>query len=106
MAITTLEKVKSILQIKGTNKDAAITELIPLVEDYIRNYCNDEFIDGFPLDYESIAIEMIANDLTKLPKQGIQSESLSRYSVQYIAGATSQRYPESVTRRLRRKLRW
>jgi hypothetical protein len=104
--ITTLEKAKAVLQLSGTSKDAAITELIPLVEDWIRGYCNNEFASGFPSDYESIAIEMIANDLTKLPKQGIQSESLSRYSVQFVTGVTAQRYPESVTRRLRRKLRW
>jgi uncharacterized membrane protein len=104
--ITTLEKVKSVLQITNNNKDAAINELIPLVEEWIKGYCNNDFINGYPSDYESIAIEMIANDLTKLPKQGIQSESLSRYSIQYIAGVTAQRYPESITRHLRRKLRW
>jgi hypothetical protein len=110
MPITTLQKVKSSLQISGTNKDTAITELIPLVEDWIKGYCNDDFlVDGaekFPSDYESIAIEMIANDLNKLAKSGVQSEGLSRYNVQYVAGVTAQRYPQSVTRRLRRKLRW
>ena len=111
MPITTLQKVKNSLQISGTNKDAAIAELIPQVEDWIRGYCNNDYktddgADNFPKDYESIAIEMIANDLNKLSKSGIQSEGLSRYNVQYVAGVTSQRYPQSVTRRLRRRLRW
>ncbi|MDF2790817.1 MAG: hypothetical protein K0S80_3918 [Neobacillus sp.] len=106
MAITTLGKVKTVLNISKENKDDAIIELIPLVEEWIKGYCNDTFTDGFPPDYESIAIEMIANDLTKLPKQGIQSESLGRYNVQYVAGVTAQRYPESITRHLRRKMRW
>lgn len=111
MPITTLQKVKSSLQISGTNKDTTITELIPLVEDWIKGYCNNDFkteegVDNFPADYESIAIEMIANDLNKLSKSGVQSESLGRYDVQYVAGVTAQRYPQSVTRRLRRKLRW
>lgn len=104
MPITTLQKVKSSLQISGTNKDAAITELMPLVEDWIKGYCNNEYkntdgTDNFPPGYELIAIKMIEHNLNQ--KAGVSAESLSRHSVTF-----SEDYPKSITKGLRRRLAW
>lgn len=97
--ITTTERVKEALQISGSQKDQAINELIPLVDDWIRGYCNDSFVDGYPEGYERIAVNLIGYDLMR--KHGVKSESLSRHSVTY-----SDDYPPSLTKGLRRKLRW
>ncbi len=96
--ITTLEKVKSVLQLSGNQKDNAIVELIPLVEDWIKGYCNDDFVE-IPPGYELIAIKMIEFNLNQ--KSGVESESLSRHSVTF-----STEYPSSITKGLRRKVSW
>lgn len=104
MPITTLQKVKSSLQISGTNKDTVITELIPLVEDWIKGYCNNEYKtvddkDAFPPGYELIAIKMIEYNLNQ--KSGVSAESLSRHSVTF-----TEDYPKSITKGLKRRLAW
>jgi hypothetical protein len=96
--ITTLEKVKNVLQLSGNQKDNAIVELIPLVEDWIKGYCNDDFTE-VPPGYELIAIKMIEFNLNQ--KSGIESESLSRHSVTFAT-----EYPSSITKGLRRKIAW
>ena len=104
MPITTLEKVKKTLGV--SNKDEQIESLIPLVEEWIKGYTNQPMPDdegNYPEGYEKIAIEMIAYDLNRMAKQGIQSESLSRHSVTY---AVSTDYPAHLTEGLRRRLRW
>lgn len=108
-AITTLEKVKQTLNLKGKQKDEQITSLIPLVEEWIAGYTNQDMPDEdgkYPRGYEKIAIKMIAYDLNNLEKQGIQSETLSRHSITYASGASSRDYPVDVTKGLRRQLRW
>lgn len=96
--ITSLDKVKNVLQLSGNQKDDAIIELIPLVEDWIKGYCNDDFTET-PQGYELIAIKMIEYNLNQ--KSGIESESLSRHSVTF-----STDYPSSITKGLRRKVVW
>lgn len=103
MPITTLQKVKTSLQISGTNKDAAISELIPLVEDWIKGYCNNDYlvdgVENYPFGYELIAIKMIEYNLNQ--KSGVSAESLSRHSVTF-----TEDYPKSITKGLRRRLAW
>ena len=105
MAITTLEEVKSALGVNGN--DEQITALIPLVEEWIAGYTNTNMPDEngeYPRGYKKVAIEMIGYDLNNIAKQGIKSESLSRYSVTF--NTDSKDYPVAITKGLRRKLRW
>jgi Phage gp6-like head-tail connector protein len=96
--ITTLSKVKTTLNLNGN--DQQISELIPLVEEWMEGYCNDDFsIYGYPKGYEKIAINLVGYDLNR--KYGIKSESLSRYSVTY-----EEDYPPALLKGLKRKLRW
>lgn len=96
--ITTLEKVKNVLQISGNQKDNAIIELIPLVEEWIKGYTNDNFVET-PPGYELIAIKMIEFNLNQ--RTGVTSESLSRHSVTFETD-----YPATITKGLRRRLKW
>jgi hypothetical protein len=90
--------VKSVLQINGNNKDGALADLIDLVEDFIKGYCNDDYINGFPPGYELIAIKMIEFNMNKA---GVTQESLSRWSATFETD-----YPKSITKGLKRKVSW
>jgi hypothetical protein len=94
--MVTLEQVKSALGIKTNSKDEQITSLIPLVEDFIKGYCN---IQEVPTEYHLNVIKLIEYNLNT--KTGIQSESLSRHSVSFVTD-----YPPDVLKGLRRRLRW
>lgn len=94
--MVTLEQIKSALGIKTNSKDEQITSLIPLVEDFIKGYCN---IQEVPTEYHLNAIKMIEYNLNT--KSGVQSESLSRHSISFTND-----YPQDVLKGLRRKLRW
>lgn len=106
-AITTVEKVQKALNID--DKAEQIEVLIPLVENWIKGYTNQDMPDKngeYPDGYEQIAIRMIAYDLNNLAKQGIQSETLSRHSITYATGGSTRDYPSEVIKGLRRRLRW
>ena len=45
MAIITTAEVKTILQISGSDKDTYIAAMIPIMQDYITDYCNDVFLN-------------------------------------------------------------
>lgn len=100
--IVTVQEVERTTGIKG--KSERISELIPLVEDWIRGYCQDDFkdangVDDFPIGYSLIAIKMIEFNLYQ--KAGYASEGLSRHSVSFATD-----YPSNITKGLRRKLSW
>ena len=42
--IITVDEVKTLLEITGTSKDKIIENLIPLVQDFVLTYCNNEFL--------------------------------------------------------------
>lgn len=102
--ITTLESVKAVLCIDGTDKDAQIIALIPLVEaDYlaIRRKAFDVDDEGaivYPNGSELTAIKMIEYHILGKPINGVagtvSSESLSRYSVSYTTLTGS--YPTPI----------
>jgi hypothetical protein len=110
MAITTLASVKTILEIDGTDKDAIITALIPLVEEeylLIRNKAFDVDDDGntvYPTGSEMTAIRMIEFQLLGKPMNGtvgtVSSESLSRYSVSYAS--INRLYPNHILNGIKR----
>lgn len=94
--ILSKEEVKTALGIKSDNKDDQIDTWIPLVENFVKGYCN---IEEIPDEYEMNMIKMIEYNLVN--KSGVSSESLSRHSVSYLND-----YPVSVLKGLRRRLRW
>lgn len=97
--IVTLERVKNALRITGNQKDNQLFELILLVEDWIKGYCNDSFEEGYPPGCELTAIKMVEYNLNQ--RAGIASESLSRHSVTFAT-----EYPSNITKGLRRRLKW
>ncbi len=109
MAITTLEQVKAVLDITGTDKDSVITALIPMVEeDYLslRNkaFDTDDGITVYPAGASMTAIRMIEYHLVGKPMNGtagtVTSESLSRYSVSYAS--LVKMYPDNIISGIKR----
>lgn len=88
--MVTLGQVKAILQIKDSQKDALLNEMITLVGEYLENYV------GWT---DLTVIKMIEFHLNQ--KAGLDSEGLSRHSVSF-----STDYPTSITKGLRRKITW
>lgn len=72
--------------------------MIPLVEDWIKGYCNNDYTEGYPPGYELIAIKMIEFNKNKA---GATSETVSRVSYSFETD-----YPKSITKGLKRKLSW
>ena len=113
MAITTLAKVKLVLEISGIAKDDLIELLIPAVEaDYlkIRNKDFDTDDDGnivYPAEAEFTAIQMIGFHLLSKPlgamPGAVKGYSLSRYSVTYAD--LKQTYPDNILAGIKRFVR-
>jgi hypothetical protein len=102
MAVTSLEKVKSVLRKSDSSFDEVITNLIPIVEDYMKGYCNDDFLDdegkvSYPKGYEFIAIRIIQYVLNN--KAGLNSEGIDVYNSVF-----STDFPADVLRGLKRRL--
>jgi len=86
MAVITLAEYKTLAGITGTDKDAQITALIPLVEDDIIAICNYDFGQGtvdedFPAGMKLYASQMITFQIANAGKVAtMQSESIDGYS--------------------------
>ena len=90
---------------RGNEYDDLIALYIPVVEDYIKTYCNTDFLDAdgvevWPDMVVATAAKMVwfeignANQTTTL---GMKSESIGKYS--YTTGETS--YPEHIISKLK-----
>lgn len=100
MAIISNEEVKKILQITDDSKDDAIDLLIPAVQDFIKTYCNNSFLnsegeESFPAGLKLPAAKMIGIDLNKKILSGTQSESLGDHSISFTGD-----YPASILKAL------
>jgi len=73
--VVTLSEVKSILQITSSTYDTLISMLIPLVEQSIIDYCNNDFIDENFNYILSTAIKFNSSD-NSIELSGIESMGL------------------------------
>jgi Phage gp6-like head-tail connector protein len=89
----TVDDVKMLLRISGTQYDDYLNAVLPLAKEYVTTYCNRDFTDdqgaeSFPGGVK-IAIAKICEFHMK--QSGVQSESLARHSVTY-----SSEYPGEI----------
>lgn len=99
MALITLTETKTLLQITDTSKDSLITALIPIIEDEVKAYCRQDFVDAPAVPswkawMKLPASKMIAWHLSKQSASGMQSESIGTYS--YTQMAQTNGYPEGI----------
>lgn len=87
----TLEEAKLLIGTTSTSKDNYYLSMLPIVEDYIENYCNDNFLvqtswgsTSYAKDYPEGIKLYIAKKLTSYEQEsGIMSESIGDYSVTF-----------------------
>lgn len=109
MAIITLAKAKTFLQISDTTKDTLITALIPQIEaDYllIRNAAfdvDDDDATVYPDGSELTAAQMIGFNMSSSIANGggFKSESIGSYSYT-MNEARSIGYPDNIVKRITR----
>jgi hypothetical protein len=97
--MVTLESVKTALQIKTNDHDQYLNELITLLTDYVKDYCNNPF-ETMPAGVELFipkAIDYLMN------KSGVSSETMGQVSYSYDLD-----FPASILRLLRpyKRLKW
>jgi hypothetical protein len=85
MAVITLAEYKAIRGISGTTQDAQITALIPIVQDEIIQFCNQDWGAGtvdeaFPVGLKSVSANMITYQMSGAQAGGKKSESIDGYS--------------------------
>lgn len=85
MSVITLEEYKTLRGITGTTQDARISALIPIVQDEIIAFCNqdwgaDTVDEAFPAGLKSVAANMITYQMSGSQSGGKKSESIDGYS--------------------------
>jgi predicted extracellular nuclease len=88
----TLNEVKTLIRTTSTDLDSFISAELPLLEDYVKTYCNDDFLvetsagstsyyTDMPLGVKRYIARKIKSDSCNIT--GVMSESLGDYSVSY-----------------------
>lgn len=94
MAVVTTDEVKTILQISDDSKDGFIEQIIPIVEDFVKKFCNDDFLDdegeeAWPVGIKLPVFKLIAYEMENAA--GAQSEKLGDMTTSYGSG-----YPKAL----------
>ena len=93
-----LEEVKVLLNTTSTSMDNFILGELPVIEDWVENWCNDDFLSltsegststfkNYPEGIKRYIAKQINNDYVNMV--GVLSESLGDYSVTYMANNTN-----------------
>lgn len=92
----------SITECLGAYPDLAVLDSCVLeyrsqvLQSMIMRRTNNQFPAGFPLDVVDGAIRLILYDERMQGKEGVKSESLSRYSVSYATDSIADGYPSGM----------
>lgn len=98
----TIDEVKAILRITGTQYDSYLTTILPLIEEFVADYCNRDFInpETGQVDYPGgvkVAIAKLCE--YNMKDSQVQSETLARHSVTYASSTTQ--FPAEISKMLR-----
>lgn len=91
MSVLTIEEVKTLLQITGNQFDSYLSAMLPLVEEYVAQYCNRDFKDTNGIVVYPGGVKIAISKLCQsyMRESGLQSESLARHSVTFETSAIS-----------------
>lgn len=81
----TLEELKTRLGITNDSQDAILSVQLEDVIDYVKEYCNNDFKDGFPSGVKR-AIALLVRSLSE--DSSVQSQRLGDMSKTFFEGAT------------------
>lgn len=87
MAIVTLAEVKTLLSISDDTKDDQIEMMIPIVEDFVTKYCNDDFTDEDGVTSFPAGLKLPTAQLIKFQMEfkGVAGSTVGDYSVSFFA---------------------
>lgn len=91
-----LEKIKTLLGLAGSDKDALLLVLIENTTREVLEYCHLDCISNV----EYIICEMVVFKYNLLGTEGLNSESYSGVTFSYLTD-----YPESIVRQLKKHRR-
>lgn len=92
--MTTLARIKLLLGISDSSKDALLEELIDNAEEYVANYCNNaDAVNSL----SGAIVQMVIQDYNRMGAEGLNSESYSGVSFSYQAT-----YSEDIMKQLRK----
>ena len=92
--MTMLQRIKLLLNISDSSKDALLEELIENAEEYVATYCNNA---DAVTSLTSAIIQMVIQDYNRMGAEGLNSESYSGVSFNYQTT-----YSEDIMKQLRR----
>lgn len=96
--ILTTADCKTLLGITGTDKDAQIAALLPLVTSDIKLICNNDFlvddVETYPSALKIYGAKMVGYHLNTIAGGGFQSETQGGYSYTKPQGGGS--YPQDI----------
>ena len=115
MAIITRDEVKTFLNIPSADdsRDMFIDTMIPVVEDFVKEYCANDFIDdngeeAFPPGIKLPVARLIGHDLRAMSlnagDKDVTAEWLGEYSIKYAVGSRESltgSYPKALMLNLR-----
>ena len=95
-----VEQVKNLLGITSQKHDTYIEEMIPILIDYAKDYCRNQFKEGIPRPITLFVAKAIEYNMTPA---GVSGRSMGGASYSYETD-----FPPSVTRLLKpyRKVRF
>jgi hypothetical protein len=104
VAVITLAEYKAIRGITSTSQDAQISALIPIVQDEIVTFCNQDFNqntpeENFPANLKGVAADMITFTLGGGITGGKKSESIDGYSYS-LDDIGDSGYPKGIEKKL------
>ena len=91
--MTTLQRVKTLLNITDTSKDALLTELISDAEEFAKTYCNNADVVSL---VGAAIVQMVVYAYNRIGSEGLNSENYSGVSFSYTVG-----YPDDILKQLR-----
>lgn len=81
----TVDEVKALLRINGTEYDVYLDAVLPMVKEYASTYCNREFTDAQGNESFPGGVKLAITKMCEfhMKQAGVQSETLARHSVTY-----------------------
>lgn len=91
-----LAEAKELLSITGTASDAKIMIYMPIIENYVKTYCNSNFDGGFPEGLKLVFVDMVKYRLA----QATADPSLKTEKIGNITRQFSDVYPAQIDQAL------
>jgi hypothetical protein len=100
----TVDEVKALLRIEPTNtkNDAYLTAVLPLVEDYVKGYCNNQFLNDLG---ETVYPGSVQLAIAQLCRWHMRAGQVQVENMRNNSSLSLEQYPSDLLRSLRQHKR-